>query len=155
MFHSRNKQIFGKRFRKHRSWDLFFFLAQDISTDLRAFLKYNINSVPCSFIKDNKLSDRDDNNLNLWHETVKKMWWSFDQIAKDYPDKPWHKAWNKYWKEIGQYVETWTETDENGNTYYKSDDRFIPPPKEEDEAYEAKIKEGLHLFAKYFQDLWD
>ena len=149
----RNKQMFGKRYRKHRAWDLFSYMAKDISVDLKAFIKYNLNGVPSAFVSDPNNCNDDD--MQRWHDTVKKMWWSFDQIARDYPDRPWNIAWNKYWKEIGQYVESWTEKDENGNTYYKSDDRFIPPAKEEDEAYEIKLKEGLHLFAEYFQDLWD
>lgn len=156
MHKNRNKQIFGRRFKKHRSWDLFFYLAQDISNDLRAFLKYNINSVPSTFIRNNKLNDFSGDNLKLWHETVKKMWWSFDQIAKDEPDNPYNIAWNKYWKEYGQYMSASDFTEEkDGHTYYKSDDRFIPPSKEEMMAYEDKIKEGLYLFAEYYRDLWD
>lgn len=144
----------GIRWSKRRSWDLFFYLAPFLASELKAFKKYNINGVPQHFVE---MGDNDVNNgMKFWHEAIDKMYWSFNEIANDYPSSPWNIAWNKYWNEFGKYrkAEDWTY-EENGHHYYNSDDRFIPPPKSEQEEYNAKIKEGLHLFAEHFQDLWD
>lgn len=102
--------MFGNRFKKQRAWDCYTHLAVHIANELRAFKKYNVNSYPQDF-----------NNIEEWHEAVDKMIYSFDQIAKDYPD--------------GFAIKD-----------FKSS---------EFTAYRAKIDEGLHLFAKYFENLWD
>ena len=102
--------MFGKRFKKQRAWNCYAHLAVHIANELKAFKKYNVNSYPHGF-----------NNIEEWHEVVDKMIYSFDQIAKDYPD--------------GFAIKD-----------FKSS---------EFTAYRAKIDEGLHLFAKYFENLWD
>lgn len=149
----------GIRWSKRRSWDLFSHLAPFIASELRAFKKYNINGVPQDFVSTaNKFDCNDvtEKGMELWHDAIEKMWWSFNEIANDHPNSPYNIAWNKYWDEVGQYrkAEDWSY-EKDGHHYYKSDDKFIPPSKEEQEAYNAKVKNGLHLFAEYFEDLWD
>lgn len=159
----RYKQMFGKRYRKHRSWDLFSYLAKDIANDLRAFMLYNINSVPQEFVPNidkikagEDCEDLTEIGMKYWHETVEEMWWSFNEIANDHPNSPYNIAWNKYWKEIGQYrkLEDWTY-EKDGHTYYNPDDKFILPPKKDMDEYNDKVQKGLHLFATYFENLWD
>lgn len=141
----------GIRWRKQRSWDLFFYLSGFIASELRAFIKYNINSTPHSFYELDH-----ENGHKLWHEAVEKMYWSFKEISEGHPNSPFNIAWEKYWNEYGQYrkLEDWTY-EKDGHTYHKSDDRFVSPPKEEQEEYNNKVKEGLHLFAEHFEELWD
>lgn len=111
----RSKQMFGKRFKKRRAWDCYSFLAVHIANELRAFKKYNVNSLPHEFYK-----EEGDNGTKEWHDVVDKMIYSFDQIARDYPNCE--------------------EMDVKSSEY---------------KAYQAKIDEGLNLFAKYFRNLWD
>lgn len=144
----------GIRWSKRRSWDLFSYLAPFIASELRAFKKYNINGVPQDFVA--KANDDVAKGMELWHKAIDDMYWSFNEIANDHPNSPHNIAWDKYWNEIGQYrkPEDWSY-EKDGHYYYKSDHKFIPPPKKEQEAYNAKVKNGLHLFAEYFEDLWD
>jgi len=144
----------GIRWSKKRSWDLFTYLAPFLASELRAFKKYNVNGVPNYFCE---LANGDvDKGAKIWHETIDKMYWSFNEIAKDHPNSPWNIAWEKYWKEYGQYrnPEDWSY-EKDGHIYYNPDDKFIPPSKEEQEKYNKKVKEGLHLFAEHFEELWD
>ena len=108
--------MFGKRFKKQRAWDCYTHLAVHIANELRAFKKYNVYSYPHEF----RMNDGE-SGAEAWHEAVDKMIYSFDQIAKDYPD--------------GFAIKD-----------FKSS---------EFTAYRAKIDEGLHLFAKHFENLWD
>lgn len=144
----------GIRWSKKRSWDLFAYLAPFLASELRAFKKYNVNGVPHAFV-DLAMGDVDE-GMELWHKAVDDMYWSFNEIANGHPNSPYNIAWDKYWNEIGKYrkPEDWSY-EKDGHHYYKSDDKFIPPPKKEQEAYNAKVKNGLHLFAEYFEDLWD
>ena len=144
----------GIRWSKKRSWDLFAYLAPFLASELKAFKKYNINGAPNSFCE---LANGDvDEGAKLWHEAIDKMYWSFKEISEGHPNSPFNIAWDKYWEEYGQYrkLEDFTY-EKDGHTYYRNDDRFIPPPKEEQEKYNERVKEGLHLFAEHFEELWD
>lgn len=105
--------MFGKRFKKQRAWNCYAHLAVHIANELKAFKKYNVNSYPHEF--------QMNGGAKAWHEAVDKMIYSFDQIAKDYPD--------------GFAIKD-----------FKSS---------EFKAYRAKLDEGLNLFAKHFENLWD
>ena len=61
----------------------------------------------------------------IWHKTLKKMIWSFEQIVNDSsPDPNWCKEYGL---------------------------NFIS----ETQKWNDQVQEGINLFAKYFRDLWD
>ena len=92
-----------------------------------------------------------------WDEVLDKMIWSFQQIAEDNYDDKYHHGEPKY-----DWVET-KDTMLNPMTG-KMEKMFQMVDKNPDEhwydsvghlEHEARIQEGLDLFAKYFKNLWD
>ena len=49
--------MFGQRFTKRRAWSCYSFLAVHITNELRAFKKYNVNSLPHEFYKEHYLKE--------------------------------------------------------------------------------------------------
>ena len=143
----RCKQMFGKQYKKQRSWDLFVYLAKDIAKDLKICLKTNKSKNDINY-------NGEIISINDWKKILKDMYWSFDQTAHDYPSSPWNIQWEIYWKQYGQYraFEDWME-ERDGHTYYKNDDRFIPPNRDLEKVYYDQVQHGLDLFSKYFVQL--
>lgn len=138
-------------------WNLFQELSGYIAEGLSIFLS-KTHRVPIFLIYDGDyLEEEDDDSeeelteekleemilmesfkMQEWQNMVSKMLWSFEQIRDDYPDEPFNK-WKNKWKE--------TRT---GNV--------LDCPQEiwdTDKLYHQKIQEGIDLFAKYFEELWD
>lgn len=147
--HPRKKQIvkaqggipaYPARFR----YEPFTVFATFLADGLRVFRKGPLHSHPIDF----------EGHAEDWGKAIDKMIWSFDQIAHEYPDHPYTAFFEKRWK----------EAEANGVSLmqvYKDRVQFNKmleekkPTDEETVAYTSRVQEGLNLFAKYFQDLWD
>lgn len=81
-----------------------------------------------------------------WDEVIDAMIFSFSEICKDFPNDP-----------IVVYLQnhrTLTvkfDVDKNGKLL----DEIPESVKEDSQAYNKKIENGLDLYAEYFMDLWD
>lgn len=115
-----------------------------LADGLRVFRKEPLHSHPIDF------EDHEED----WEKAIDKMIWSFEQIANEYPDHPYTAFFEKRWK----------EAEVNGISLmqvYKDRIQFDKmleekkPTDEETTVYVSRVQEGLDLFAKYFQDLWD
>ena len=98
--------------------------------------------------------------MELWRETIEKMLWSFEQIRDDYPDSPFNKWHDKqFWSLLDKGIlpmEIEEEPDENGLHAVKFNGEETPQEIwDADKLYHQKIQEGIDLFAKYFEELWD
>ena len=170
----RIKQKYGRKYNKRRSWDLFSYLAKEITTDLKAFKKYNTNSVPGTIhfevlkqfgyddklaneIPDDKWPEIDAESTKRWHEILDKMIYSFDQISKDYPDSPYGKMISDYHEKYPQLPGETLEEFFNSKTNRPPMEEVcdIIEVKHEENQYRDKIKEGKILFAEWFENLWD
>ena len=167
----RIKQKYGKKYNKRRAWDLFSYLAKEITVDLKAFKKYNTNSVPGELhleicknhgFKEGSMTDEqykivDKECTKKWHEIIDKMIYSFDQISKDYPDSPYRKMISEYHEKYPQLPGETLEEFFNSKTNRPPMEEVydIVRIKHEENQYQDKITEGKMLFAKWFENLWD
>ena len=92
-----------------------------------------------------------------WDEILDKMIWSFEQILKDnYSDLYHHGSLGYDWKETdklfhnpisGKMEPTYRMVDKNpGQHWYDAEGHKL---------HEERVQEGLELFGKYYQNLWD
>ena len=125
-------------------YDVFSALAVFILDGLKTHRRYNVNSYAPDF-----------KNIEKWHNTIDKMIWSFNQITHEYPDDPHTIFFNKKWKMAEENGIQLMTIDENNTIHFSDILEEERPSDEEQNAYRNKIQEGLDLFAKYFQDLWD
>ena len=108
-------------------YNLDIYLAKVIAKELKAYEEAAVG-VPSCFCY-----DKDFNEIPIekaekrWHKVLKKMIWSFDEIAKDHP--------NSFCTKFNEYKKP--------EDFKKAADR-----------YDERIDEGLKLFAEYFQSLW-
>ena len=98
--------------------------------------------------------------MRTWRGTIEKMLWSFEQIRDDYPDSPFNKWHDKqFWSLFDKGIlpmEIEEEPDENGLHAVKFNGEETPQEIwDADKLYHQKIQEGIDLFAKYFEELWD
>ena len=98
--------------------------------------------------------------MRTWRGTIEKMLWSFEQIRDDYPDSPFNKWHDKqFWSLLDKGIlpmEIEEEPDENGLHAVKFNGEETPQEIwDADKLYHQKIQEGIDLFAKYFEELWD
>lgn len=92
-----------------------------------------------------------------WDVILDKMIWSFEQILKDDYDKLYHHGNPKYdWVESdkmypnpisGKMEKTYQMVDKNPDEHWYD--------VEGHKLHEERIQEGLELFGKYYQNLWD
>jgi hypothetical protein len=92
-----------------------------------------------------------------WDDVLDKMIWSFEQLLKDDYDKQYHHGSAKYdWVESdktypnpisGKMEKTYQMVDKNPDEHWYD--------VEGHQLHEQRIQEGLELFGKYFQNLWD
>lgn len=68
----KNKLIRKEPYSKQECWDLYVFMAKDITMALKSFKKCNVNSYP------GNLSGTEE-----WHGIIDKMIYSFEIIAND------------------------------------------------------------------------
>ena len=83
------------------------------------------------FKKANRNSHPIDLTFDQWHEYLDKMIWSFTEIINNHKNSPYTK-----WL----FNQSIYSSEEANKRYQK---------------YDAKFKEGMHLFAEYFEHLWD
>lgn len=68
----KNKLIRKEPYSKQECWDLYIFMAKDITMALKSFKKYNVNSYPADL-----------EYIEEWHNIIDKMIYSFEIIAND------------------------------------------------------------------------
>lgn len=96
-----------------------------------------------------------DQGCAKWGETLDKMIWSFQQLVfDDYDSKYHHGKMDVGWKPIkhlnpvtGVVEDMYEMVDKNPNEHWYDYDGHM--------LHEARIQEGIDLFAKHFRDLWD
>ena len=107
------------------------------------------------FNRNENISDE----MRNWRNIISKMLWTFEQIRDEYPESPFHKWHDKqFWSLIDKGIQPmeFEEPDENGLRKVKFNGEETPQEIwDADKIYYEKIQEGLNLFAKYFQNLWD
>jgi hypothetical protein len=171
----RTKQKFGRYFNKkkrmHRSWDLFSYMAKEITQDLKYFKKYNVNSVPGELhleicknhgFEEGSMTDEqykiiDEECTKKWHEIIDKMIWSFEEISLEYPNDPMMKTISEYHERYpqlpGESFEDFFNSKTNRPDIWEVYN--YEEVKKKKEEYEDRKYEGLRLFAKWFENLWD
>ena len=92
-----------------------------------------------------------------WEEVLDKMIWSFQQILFDdweqqyyhgQPEYEWKKSDEKYTNPLnGKTEETFTMIDKNPDEHWTDFEGM--------RVHQERIQEGLELFGKYYQHLWD
>lgn len=92
-----------------------------------------------------------------WDEILDKMIWSFEQVLKDNYDQLYHHGTIDYeWKETDKlYPDPVTGKLEPA---YQMVDKYPDQhwyDLEGHKLHEERIQEGLELFGKYYQSLWD
>lgn len=98
-----------------------------------------------------------DKACERWDEILDKMIWSFQQIAEDNYDNKYHHGEPKYdWVKSdkqyhnpisGKLEDTYQMVDKNPNEHWYDSVGHTE--------HEKRIREGLELFGKYYQNLWD
>lgn len=90
-----------------------------------------------------RISCPSDISPETWEEYLDKMLFSFKEISRNYKNDP----LEIYMKDKIKLSETFTED------FSSNAERTLVMS--ESKKYFDKIKEGLNLFSKYFNDLWD
>ena len=113
-------------------------------------------SPQCSFdFYEESSSATFDIRVKQWDEVFDKMIWSFRQIANDDVDNKYHHG-EIEWAETsftainpmtGQSEEFHKMSDANPDSHWYDVEGHM--------LHEARIQEGLDLFAKYYRNLWD
>ena len=98
--------------------------------------------------------------MRTWRGTIEKMLWSFEQLRDDCPDSPFSKWHDKqFWSLLEKGIkpmEITKEPNEDGLHAVKFNGEKTPQEIwDAEDKYREKIQEGIDLFAKYFQHLWD
>lgn len=109
-------------------------------------LRKNIHGYPCDFCDPNEYGYGDGTGTAGWDMVLQKIIWSLKQAAGD-------TDLDEFWiQKPGDWV--WTPTDNPELTQLT----FDPPGilnRPAHDAYNGRVQEGLDLFGKYFQNLWD
>lgn len=119
------------KFCKEEIWNMGYVLAAIIYAGLSQFRDCGINSYPAKF-----------NNLEEWEKALDKMIWAFGEIKDEYANLPSHKK-------LFPLIDI---RNNDGNMSFNEARLAV---KEEDEAYENKIKEGTRLFVDNIDSIWD
>jgi len=138
-------------------WGLDSTLAYIIEPALKAFIKQGIRGAAMVDVEDvprelrfNSIAEKkawdeegktDKNFFKRWEWVLKEMHWAFKQINSDGEDKFYGKSKKKV---------VISKSGKKGNTF-----EFPDWDKKGLEEYRARIKNGLRLFGKYYQGLWD
>jgi len=127
-------------------WSLDQPLAKYILPRLKAFRNYPLHGYPGQLdepglIEDNQDGDHHDHNFQIWLAVIDKMIIAFEYILKGDDDV-----------ETG-FIRGWV--DDDGRFHSEKDEEKWQAYLKEGERRQKIITEGLQLFAKYFQNLWD
>ena len=119
------------------------------------YANYSTSTTTSAFTGEKVTLGNNFKNIEEWHKAIDKMIWSFNQIAYEYPDDPHTIFFDKKWKRAEENGIQLMTIDKNNTIHFSDILEEERPSDEEQNAYRNKIQEGLNLFAKYFQDLWD
>lgn len=136
----RKKQKWTTGFEHHESYDFFHWHAKIVVPRLK-MLKDNLNGCPAQIADECGGVNK---GCEEWKKIIEKMIWSFENIDKEpMPIKP-----ENY--DSRQKVTKYSD----GSTSYDPLDKrkWDWTPCEE---HYKKVQEGLDLFAKHYQNLWD
>lgn len=153
-----NKKIIYKRhcmwYDKRHPWNLFDDLANYIKYSLRDYalwlekycpedeMRYELDYFDNATNHQNKdMQDADKKKLLI--STLKKMYFSFDQVSTDFPDSPWNVWWNKNCAEHA--LQNFKR--ENGHVTYEVTYEAPDNVKEAQKKYDDTIDEGIKLYA--------
>lgn len=93
--------------------------------------------------------DTDDNHFKRWDWVLDEMIWAFTQILDDDADSQFHSGKiDLQWKEVEVGGEKFHEMLRGPNDTHVYD-------KEGHDAWQARKTNGLKLFGRYFEALWD
>lgn len=165
--HQRHRQLHkithDRYFSERDCWNLSTVLAKTIAAGLRRFSQMKRHGYPASFLPPERVDPPTDEDAERadreWQSTLKQMLWSFDEIAKNYPSSPWSQ-WHhiEYQKLEEQGIPAFTKikTNDDGSVLVKSNIPETPQDVlDKETAYREQIQNGLNLFAKHFENLWD
>jgi len=126
------KQRWTTGFAHEESWNLNSFHAAWIIPRLKHLRDNNMGCYPIGLTEDR------------WVETLNEMIWSFENFDKtigpDYPDGYDHRF---------ERIET------KHGTVFQGMENKLKPSFERNRIHHKKVSKGLHLFAKYYTNLWD
>ena len=147
------KKLNGYTFTKSQIWNADDTMAKFILAVLKEFKQMKRNSYPGQ--------DEATATPEKWEALLDRMIYTFDQLANDFPDSPHHKACEKMQSE---HPECWDFNWKSlNNGYWQMDflhediqDQYMTDEvSKKEKEYREYIQEGLQLFAKYFQYLWN
>ena len=111
------------------TWNMTSHLSKLILKRLKAFKKLEKSGIPCMVSEEGEPWE---NGVERWEEIIDKMIWSFE-----------YDCGNRVFNEKYKYV------------IYDEDGSIQDFDKELEDKLEKRYHEGLELFAKYFDALWD
>ena len=124
-------------------YDLFYYLSKHIEKSLIEYKEFCTSGVPYDFV----------NNRKGWQDTLDTMIYAFHELGNDNPNSPMNQFYDEYPPEVS-FID-----DENGKRIeFKEDEERESIRKDvekKEKLYQAEIRTGLVLFAKYYCDLWD
>jgi hypothetical protein len=149
---SKKKRVVKVRIHSYDSWNLDHTLALVISPALKKFDKNH--GIPASMFPAG--TDFDYNNAKSreyqkiektaqkkWDDTLDRMRWSFDQIARHEPDEPKYPL--KTSKDLSDLTKKKTPAQQAKIKKWIS----------KINTYQARIQDGLNLFGVHYRDLWN
>ena len=144
-----NRKIIRKRqslwYDKRHPWNLVNDLAVYLRDSLRGYILWLENSSD-AVNKDKKLYIFTPDDIEGKLPLLKKMYYSFDQVARDYTDSPWNIWWEKNCADVTYRI------DKNG--YLKSSAPSVPNDvREAQKKYNDDIDAGIKFYAKFFKDV--
>ena len=147
------KKLTGYTFTKSQIWNADDTMAKFILAVLKEFKQMNRNSYPGQ--------DEATATPEKWEALLDRMIYTFEQLANDFPDSPHAKAcekmqlehpecWDFNWKSLNNGYWQMDFLHEDIQDQYMTDE-----VSKKEKEYREHIQEGLQLFAKYFQYLWN
>ena len=139
-------------FSTRKVWNADLTMAEFIVTLLKEYKKLNRHGYPGWGEADTP---------EKWEGLLDRFIYTFDQILHEYPDSPLQLVFSKMERDHPETLEYTTIENDDG-TYtmkWKHEDirkEYITDEvRQKDKEYHEHIKEGLQLFAKFFEDIWD
>ena len=147
------KKLNGYAFTKLQIWNADDTMAKFILAVLKEFKQMKRNSYPGQ--------DEATATPEKWEALLDRMIYTFDQLANDFPDSPHSKACAKM---VADHPDCWEYTaSKYDDNYIKMDfvhediqaQYLTDEVSKREKEYREYIQEGLQLFAKYFQYIWN
>lgn len=130
-----------------------------------AYLASYIHGALCQFRQNGPLGfPADVDTYEEWLAMLDEMIWAFNEIKQEYPNSPEGNAIYKASYAHPDYYDYITkEITKDGKTLHTMeflhpeyhDKAVTPAVMKDEEAYRQRIHQGLMLFAKHFENLWD